>query len=143
MRIVKGDTIKVLYGKYAGKTGVVTAVLTKKKQVVVDGINKAKRHIKGNGKSKVSGIVEISKPMPLSKVQLVDSTGKATRVKYEIKDGKKLRVSVKTGKPFESIVKKTVAKKAELKTETKEKSAETKKKLKTTDKKVVEKKKTK
>jgi large subunit ribosomal protein L24 len=128
MRIQKGDTVKVLYGKYAGKTGAVTLVIPKKQQVVVEGLNKVKRHLKGNGKDKASAIVEISKPMPISKVQLVDDSGKATRVKYEIKDGKKSRVSVRSGKVLSSN--KVVAK-AETKEETKK--PETKKTTKKTE----------
>jgi len=122
MRIQKGDTIKVLYGKYAGKTGVVTAMIPKKQQVLVEGINKVKRHIKGDGKKQASAIIEISKPMPISKVQLVDGTGKATRIKYEVKDGKKIRVSVRSGKALGSKGKGTKSKDSskevkELKTE--------------------------
>jgi large subunit ribosomal protein L24 len=134
MRIQKGDTVKVLYGKYAGKTGAVTLVIPKKQQVVVEGLNKVKRHLKGNGKDKASAIVEISKPMPISKVQLLDESGKATRVKYEIKDGKKSRVSVKSGKVLSSN---KVAKKTEDKDEVK-KPAKKKATKKTEAKKVKE-----
>jgi len=120
MRIQKGDTIKVLYGKYAGKTGVVTKMIPKKQQVLVEGINKVKRHLKGNGKDQASAIIEISKPMPIAKVQLVDNSGKATRVKYDVKDGKKIRVSVRSGKTLTSTVKSKESK-SEVKKEPKEK----------------------
>lgn len=99
MKILKGDTVKVLYGKYAGKTGVVSRVLPKKNKVVVEGVNKAKRHIKATQQGQASGIVEITKPMHVSKVQLVDpNTGKATRVRYQVDGDKKVRVAVKGGK---------------------------------------------
>ena len=128
MKIKKGDTIKVLYGKDAGKRASVIAVNIKKSTVVADGLNVFKRHIKGDGRNKNSEIVNIVKPMPVSKVMLVcPLCSKPTRVGFKIEDGKKLRVCKKCGKVIdqpkveEKETKKTEKKEGEKKSETKKK----------------------
>jgi large subunit ribosomal protein L24 len=119
MKIRKGDTVKMLYGKDSGRQGTVVAVDTKKKRVIVEGLNIYKRHLKGDGRTRVSEIVNISKSVPVSKVMLVcPECDKPTRVGYEIKDGKKMRVCKKCGKTI------TIEDKKE---EKKEKKKETKK----------------
>ncbi len=101
MRIRLNDTVKVLYGKDAGKRGRVVKVYPEKRMVVVEGVNMYKRHVKGDGRGRQSEIVSLLKPMPVSKVQLIDpATGMPTRVRFEVIDGVKTRVSVKTGKPL-------------------------------------------
>lgn len=135
MKIKKGDTIKVLYGKDADKRAQVIAVNIKKNTVVVDGVNVYKRHIKGDGRNKNSEIVNIVKPMPVSKVMLVcPACSKATRIEMKVVDGKKVRVCKKCGKVIdvakveekkeEKKIKKTTAKK---KVESKDKSKKSKK----------------
>lgn len=135
MKIKKGDTIKVLYGKDADKRAQVIAVNIKKNTVVVDGVNVYKRHIKGDGRNKNSEIVNIVKPMPVSKVMLVcPICSKATRIEMKVVDGKKVRVCKKCGKVIdiakveekkeEKKIKKTTAKK---KVESKDKSKKSKK----------------
>lgn len=118
MRIKTGDTVKVLYGKYKGKTAKVVKILPKKDMVIVEGVNLATKHVKGDGRGKESAIVKIAKPLPVSKVQLVVD-GKATRIKYETKEDKKIRVTVKGGKKIETTEVKKEAKKTEDKKETK------------------------
>lgn len=99
MKIRKGDTVKVLYGKDAGKTGKIVKVFTKKDMVVVEGVNLFKRHLKGDRQNRQSEIVDLVKPMPVAKVQLVDPTDqKATRVTYKIDGDTKVRVGKKSGK---------------------------------------------
>jgi len=106
MKIKKGDTIKVLYGKDAGKHAPVIAINPKKNTVVVDGVNVYKRHIKGDGRDKTSEIVNLVKPMPTAKVMLVcPLCNKATRVGMKIEDGKKVRVCKKCGKAIDEVKK--------------------------------------
>lgn len=121
MRIKIGDTVKVLYGKYAGKTGKVLRILRKKNTLVVEGVNKVKKHVKGDGQKKESAIVTITLPMPISKVQLIVD-GKPTRVKYEGTGDKKVRVAVKTGKKVDTVTEKKAAKKTEAKSAPKKKA---------------------
>ena len=96
MRIKKGDQVIVLSGKDKGKTGTVTAAMPKDSKVIVGGVNVATRHRKPSQANPQGGLEKIEAPLHVSKVaHVVD--GKPTRVRYEIQDGKKVRVAVKTG----------------------------------------------
>lgn len=99
MKIKKGDTVKVLYGRDSGKIGKVLRVLRKDQKIVVDGVNMFKKHVKGDGQSKASEIITISKPLHSSKVMLIDpKDNKPTRVKMGVDaTGNKVRESVKSG----------------------------------------------
>ena len=104
MRIRNGDTVKILYGNDSGKTGKVLNVDSKKLMVVVDGINVKRKHIKGDGQKKKSEVISIVKPMPISKVMLIDpESGKPSRVRYEVKKDGKERVSVRSGKSIDTV----------------------------------------
>jgi large subunit ribosomal protein L24 len=98
-RIKKGDSVVVLSGKDKGRTGTVAKVMPKDGKVVVDGINVAARHRKPTQANPQGGIDRIPAPMHISKVALADpKSGKPTRVRFETgKDGKKVRVAVKSG----------------------------------------------
>ena len=98
-KIKKGDNVVVLSGKDKGRTGTVTQVLPKDGKVVVDGINVAARHRKPSQTNPQGGIDRRPAPMHISKVALADpKSGKPTRVRFETgKDGKKVRVAVKSG----------------------------------------------
>lgn len=101
MKIRKGDTVQVLSGKDRGKQGVVKMTLPKISKVVVDGVNIVKRHKKEQktADNKKPGIKLFEAPIHASKVMVVDTkSGKTTRVGYEIKNGKKVRISRKTKK---------------------------------------------
>lgn len=94
MKILKNDKVYVTAGRDRGKTGEVTRVLPKLGQVVVAGVNIAKKAVKPSKKNAQGGIVEITKPIPVSNVALVcPACGKPARVGYNVaKDGKKVRV---------------------------------------------------
>lgn len=100
IRLKKGDTVMVRSGKYKGKTGVITAVHPADNKVTVEGINIVKKHQKPTQTHPQGGIVELTKPIPVAKVGIVDpTTKKATRVAYSTdKDGKKVRVYAKSKK---------------------------------------------
>jgi large subunit ribosomal protein L24 len=100
IRIKKGDTVVVTTGKYKGKTGKIVATHPSENKVTVEGINIVKKAIKPNRSNPQGGIVEITKPMWVSKVAIVDpSTKKASRIGYTAdKDGKKVRVFKSSGK---------------------------------------------
>jgi len=95
-RIKKGDTIIVLAGKDKGRTGSVLQVMPKDDKVLVDGINVHARHRKPDQANPQGGIDRKPAPMHISNVALAVD-GKATRVRFEERDGKKVRVAVKTG----------------------------------------------
>jgi large subunit ribosomal protein L24 len=100
IRIKKGDSVIVRTGKYKGKTGKVTIVHPSLNQVTVEGINIVKKHLKPNKAHPQGGIVELTKPIWVSKVSVVDpTTKKPTRIGYKVdKDGKKTRVYKSSGK---------------------------------------------
>jgi large subunit ribosomal protein L24 len=122
MKIKKGDTVKILYGKERGKRGPVVAIDVKKQKVVVEGLNLYKRHFKGDGKNRTSEIVTIEKPFPLAKVMFVcPLCDKPTRVMLK-KNGKEVvRVCKKCNKEIVVEVKK-IEKKVEKKEEKVKKS---------------------
>jgi large subunit ribosomal protein L24 len=93
MRLTVGDEVVVIRGEYKGKRGKVTRVLPKRSMVVIEGINQVKRHIKATPQ-RPGGILEVEAPLDASKVMPVDpETGKPSRVRYEMRDGKKARVA--------------------------------------------------
>ncbi len=123
MKIKKNDTVKVLYGKDAGKTGRVVKVLPKNKKIVVEGLNIFKKHLKGDGRKRQSEIVDLTKPMDVAKVMLIcNLCKKPTRVAIE----KGERVCKKCNKKI-SIVEVKEKEKTETK-ETKKKELKTKNK---------------
>jgi len=96
-KIKKGDQVIVLSGKDKGRTGEVTQSLPKAGKVVVAGVNVAVRHKKASQTNPQGGLERSEAPMHVSKVAHVTADGKPTRVRFEDRDGKKVRVAVKTG----------------------------------------------
>ena len=101
-KIKKGDNVVVLSGKDKGRTGTVTRVLPAVGKVVVDGVNVAARHRKPSQTNPQGGIDRSPAPMAISKVAVADpKDGKPTRVRFEERDGKKVRVAVKSGEKID------------------------------------------
>lgn len=100
IKIKKGDMVMIRSGKYRGRTGKVTAVHPKTNKVSVEGINIVKRHRKPTTLHPQGGIIELTKPIWVSKVGLLDSAAKkAARVGFKLgKDGNKSRVLKTSGK---------------------------------------------
>ncbi|MEP9357824.1 50S ribosomal protein L24 [Sphingomonas sp. KR3-1] len=96
-KIKKGDQVIVLSGKDKGRTGEVVKALPKDGKVVVSGVNIAVRHRKASQTNPQGGLERSEAPMAVSKVAHVTKDGKPTRVRFEERDGKKVRVAVKTG----------------------------------------------
>ena len=97
-KIKKGDEVVVLSGKDKGRTGTVTQVLPKDGKIVVDGVNVMTRHRKPSQANPQGGIDRTPAPMHIAKVAVADpKDGKPTRVRFEERDGKKVRVAVKSG----------------------------------------------
>lgn len=100
IRLSKGDTVIVTAGKYKGKTGKVLATHPRENKVTVEGINIIKKHQKPNKAYPQGGIIDITKPIWVSKVAIVDpSTKKASRIGFKIDDkDNKVRVFKSSGK---------------------------------------------
>ena len=97
-KIKKDDMVIVIAGKDKDKTGKVLSV--KDGKVIVEGVNVVKKHTKPNQMNQNGGIVEKEAAIDASNVMLFVE-GKATRVGFEVKDGKKVRVAKATGKVIE------------------------------------------
>ena len=95
-KIKKGDTVRVIAGRELGKEGKVTSVDVKNHRVVVEGINKVKKHTKPSMTNQNGGIVEAEAALDISNVMLVVD-GKTTRVGFKVVDGKKVRIAKSTG----------------------------------------------
>lgn len=100
IRLKKGDTVVVRSGKYKGKSGKVIATHPADNKVTVEGINIVKKHVKPNRQHPQGGIIEMTKPIAVSKVGIQEPTSKKpSRIGYKFdKDGKKVRVFTKTSK---------------------------------------------
>jgi large subunit ribosomal protein L24 len=96
-KIRKGDTVVVLSGKDKGKTGEVIRSIPKESKVVVSGVNVAVRHRKPTQLNPQGGIERKEAPLHVSKVAIATRDGKPSRVRFETREGKKVRVAVKSG----------------------------------------------
>ena len=97
-KIRKGDEVVVIAGKDKGKRGVVLSCA--EQRVVVEGINRAKKHTKPNPvKGVVGGVIEKNMPIDISNVSLYNpTTKKADRVGFKmLEDGSKVRVFKSSG----------------------------------------------
>jgi len=101
-KIKKGDNVVVLSGKDKGLTGTVSKVMPKDGKIVVEGVNIAARHRKPSQENPQGGIDRFEAPMHISKVAVADpKDGKPTRVRFEERDGKKVRIAVKSGEAID------------------------------------------
>jgi large subunit ribosomal protein L24 len=97
-KIKKGDTVVVLSGKDKGRTGEVVKAMPKDGKVVVSGLNVHTRHRKPSQTNPQGGIERKEAPLHISKVAIADpKSGKPTRVRFEVRDGKKVRIATKSG----------------------------------------------
>lgn len=102
MHVKKGDKVKVLTGKDKGKEGKILAVFPKRDRVLVEGVNIAKKHQKPSQDNPQGGILEQEAPIHVSNVLPIDpKTGEPTRVGYEERDGKKVRIAKKSGEALD------------------------------------------
>ena len=98
VKIKKGDRVVVLSGKDKGRHGEVTKSMPKEGKVIVAGVNVAARHRKPSQANPQGGIERREAPLHVSKVALEDpKTGKPTRVRFETRDGNKVRIAVRSG----------------------------------------------
>ncbi len=117
-RLRIGDKVQVITGDDKGKIGVVKRLIGNDR-ILVEGVNKMKKHIKKGvlGKNQKGGIFEIEAPIHISNVMLVcPHCGKPTRVEIAVIDGKKMRVCKKCGKPIDKKAKVKGKKNAEKST---------------------------
>src|SRR5688572_6556173 len=93
-----GDTVMIIAGRDRGKQGRVLRLLPEKNRVVVEGVNRVWKHVKPSQRNPQGGRIQKDAPIHMSNVMPIDpSTGKPTRVRSEVKSGRKHRVAVGSG----------------------------------------------
>ena len=97
-KIKKGDQVVVTTGRDKGKKGEVLEVLRAESRIRVRAVNMIKRHRRAT-QNDAGGIISVEAPLHISNVAHVDpESGAATRVGFEVNDGKKVRVAKRSGK---------------------------------------------
>ncbi|MSR23257.1 MAG: 50S ribosomal protein L24 [Gemmatimonadetes bacterium] len=100
-RVVKGDRVRVIRGNFRDMEGRILRVDPAKERVVVEGVNLRKRHQRPTPQTPEGGIISFEAPIHVSNVMLLDPSGKPSRVRIRVdKDGKRERISVKSGNPI-------------------------------------------
>jgi large subunit ribosomal protein L24 len=96
--IKTGDQVMVITGADKGKTGRVLRIVSGKDRVVVEGINRVWKHVRPSQRYPQGGRIQKDAPIHLSNVMPLDPTNnKGTRVKFEMRDGRKHRVAIASG----------------------------------------------
>ncbi len=102
MKIHKGDMVLVISGKDKGAKGKVIEAYPKRQRVLVEGVNRVKKHVANSANERGAesgGIVTQEAPIHVSNVMVLDSDGNPTRVGYRFdENGKKVRISKRNGK---------------------------------------------
>lgn len=102
MKIHKGDTVIVISGPDKGANGKVIEAYPKRDKVLVEGVNRIKKHVANSAPERGAesgGIVTQEAPIHVSNVMIIDADGNPTRVGYRFdENGKKVRISRRTGK---------------------------------------------
>ena len=102
MKVKKGDTVQVISGPDRGAKGRVIAAYPKEQRVLVEGVNRIKKHTRVSQTQRGAqsgGIVTQEAPIHVSNVMVIDSEDKPTRVGYrKDEEGRSIRVSRRTGK---------------------------------------------
>lgn len=98
MHVKKGDKVQVISGKDRGKSGTIIEAYPKQDRVLVEGINMIKKHAKPSQDNPQGGILNQEASIHVSNVMPIDpKSGEPTRIGYEERDGKKVRIAKKSG----------------------------------------------
>lgn len=102
MKIHKDDTVLVISGRDKGARGKVIEAYPKRNKVLVEGVNRVKKHVANSAPERGAesgGIVTQEAPIDVSNVMVIDSDGNPTRVGYRFdENGRKVRISKRNGK---------------------------------------------
>src|ERR1700756_3087238 len=103
MKVHKGDTVLVVSGKDKGAKGKVLVAYPDRNKVLVEGVNRIKKHTAKSQKERgpsSGGIVTQEAPIHVSNVMVVDSDGNPPRIGYRVDEetGKRVRIAKRNGK---------------------------------------------
>lgn len=97
LKIKTGDTVKVIAGDHKGTEGKILQVDREKNKAIVEGVNTVSKHEKPSAQNPQGGIVKKEAPIHISNLSLIDpKSGETTRIGYEVKNGKKVRLAKKS-----------------------------------------------
>jgi large subunit ribosomal protein L24 len=98
-RLKKDDKVVVITGKDQGTVGRILKMIPEEDRLIVEGVNRVKRHTRPTPKNQTGGIIEKEAPIHVSNVMLADPKDEApTRIRMGTdKDGKKVRIAVRSG----------------------------------------------
>ena len=97
LKIKVGDIVRIVAGDHSGVEGKVMKIDFDKNKAIVEGANLVSKHEKPSAKNPQGGIVKKEALIHISNLALIDAkSGSTTRVGYEVRDGKKVRVSKKS-----------------------------------------------
>jgi large subunit ribosomal protein L24 len=101
-RLKVGDLVQIIAGSEKGKSGTIKKLLKDDDKVIVEGLNMVTKHQKPNARNQQGGKVEQEAAIHASNVMPIDpESKKPTRVKFQVKDGEKIRVA-KSGAAIKS-----------------------------------------
>jgi len=105
MKIKKDDRVKVISGKDKGKEGKVLKTFAKEDRIIVEGINKIKRHQRATNNQRESGIIEKDAPISVNKVMLICPVcDKPTRIGHKrLENNEKVRMCKKCGEIIDKV----------------------------------------
>ena len=98
IKLKKQDRVKVISGKSKGAEGKIMQVLSKENRVIIEGVNKAKKHMKPGRQNEKGGITEREMPVHVSNVMLLNKSNEPVKVRKTVESGKRIRVEKKSGK---------------------------------------------
>ena len=97
LKIKVGDIVRIVAGDHKGVEGKIMKIDFDKNKAIVEGANLVSKHEKPSAKNPQGGIVKKEALIHISNLSLIDAkSGDATRVGYEVRDGKKVRISKKS-----------------------------------------------
>lgn len=101
LKLKKQDLVKVISGKAKGQSGRIVKVIEKDLTVVIEGVNKAKKHQKPSQRDQKGGIIEKEMPVHVSNVMLLNKSSEPVKVRKTVQDGRRVRVEKKSGKALD------------------------------------------
>ncbi len=101
IKLKKQDRVKVISGKAKGSEGRIIHVFAEENRVIVEGVNKSKKHQKPGRGNEKGGIVEKEMPIHISNVMLLNKSNEPVKVRKTVEGGKRVRVEKKSGKPVD------------------------------------------
>ena len=102
MKLKVGDKVEIILGKDRSKSGKIIQVFQKENKIVVEGLNKIKKHMRANKKGEKGQIIELSGPITVSNVMLIcPKCSKKSRIGYKVEDKTKQRVCKKCNETIE------------------------------------------